>query len=64
MYLEIKKLKKETLTQFEDDVDLYYDSICYHKPLIDQKNPTACTDEQFVQNIFKQLKGGQLPAAF
>jgi hypothetical protein len=40
------------------------DSICYHKLLIDQKNPTADTDEQFIQNIFKQLNGEQLPAAF
>jgi hypothetical protein len=48
MYLEIDKLKKETLAQYENDVDLYYDSICYHKLLIDQKNPIAYTDEQFV----------------
>jgi hypothetical protein len=56
MYLEIDKLKKETLMQYENKNDLYYDSICYHKLLIDQKNPSAYTDEQFVQDIFKHLK--------
>jgi hypothetical protein len=64
MYLEIDKLKKETLEQYDNNVDLYFDSVCYHKLQIDQKNPTAYTDEQFVRDLFKQLKGEQLPLAF
>ncbi len=64
MYLEIDKLKKETLEQYNNDVDLYFDSVCYRKLQIDQKNPAAYTDDQFVQDLFKQLKGKQLPPAF
>ncbi len=64
MYLEINKLKKETLEQYDNNVNLYFDSVCYHKLQIDQKNPTAYNDEQFVGDLFKQLKGKQLPSAF
>jgi hypothetical protein len=64
MYLEIDKLKKETLEQYDNNVDLYFDSIRYHKLQIDQKNQTAYADEQFVQDLFKQLKGEQLPSTF
>ena len=64
MYLEIDKLKKETLEQYDNNVDLYFDSVHYHKLQIDQKNPTAHTDEQFVRDLFKQLKDKQLPSAF
>ena len=41
MYLEINKLKKETLEQYDNNVDLYFDSVRYHKVQIDQKNPAA-----------------------
>ncbi len=64
MYLEIKKIKKENLEQYENNLKLFFDSICYHKLHIDQKNPLAYTDNQFVCDIFKQLKGKQLPPAF
>jgi hypothetical protein len=64
MYLEIDKLKKETLEQYDNNVDLYFNSVRYHKLQIDQKNPAAYTDDQFVRDIFKQLKGEQLPSAF
>jgi hypothetical protein len=64
MYLEIDKLKKETLKQYDNNVDLYFDSVRYHKLQIDQKNPAAYTDDQFVRDILKQLKGKQLPSAF
>jgi hypothetical protein len=48
MYLEIDKLMKETLKQYDNNVDLYFHSVHYPKLQIDQKNPTAYTDEQFV----------------
>jgi hypothetical protein len=56
MYLEIDKIKKETLQQNDNNVDLYFDSIRYNKLQIDQKNPAAYTDDQFVRDLFKQLK--------
>ena len=57
MYLEIDKLKKETIEQYDNNVELYFHSVCYHKLQIDHKNPTAYTNEQFVRDLFKQLKG-------
>ena len=45
MYLKVDKLKKENLPQYESNIDLFYDSICYHKLMINQKNPSAYTDE-------------------
>ncbi len=64
MYLEIEKMKKENLEKYENNLKLFFDSICYHKLHIDQKNPLAYTDDQFVRDIFKQLRGKQLPPAF
>ncbi len=64
MYLEIKKIRKENLEQYENNLELFFDSICYHKLHIDQKNPLAYIDDQFIREIFKQLKGEQLLPAF
>ncbi len=64
MYLKIKKIKKESLEQYENNLELFYDSIHYYKFHIDQKNPLAYTDDQFVHDIFKQLKGKLLLPAF
>jgi hypothetical protein len=61
MYPKIEKIKKESLEQYENNLELFFDSIRYHKLHIDQKNPLAYTDDQFVRDIFKQLKGEQLP---
>ncbi len=55
MYLEIKNIKKENLEQYEKNLELFLGSICYHKLHIDQQNPLAYTDDQFVSDIFKQL---------
>ncbi len=60
MYPETEKIKKESLEQYENNLELFFNSICYHKLHIDQKNPLAYTDDQFVRDIFKQLKGKQL----
>ncbi len=64
MHLKIDKLKKETLELYDNSVYLYFDSVCYHKLQIDQKNPAAYTNDQFVWDLFKQLKGKQLPSEF
>jgi hypothetical protein len=64
MYLEIEKIKKENIEQYENTLELFFDSICYHKLHIDKKNPLAYTVNQFVHDIFKQRKGKQLPPAF
>jgi hypothetical protein len=61
---EIKKIKKENLEQCENNLELFIDSIHYHKLHIDQKIPLAYTDNQFFSDVFKQLKGKQLPPAF
>ena len=64
MFLEIEKIKKEKLEHHENNPDLFFDAICCHKLLIDQKNPLAYTDDQFVQDIFKELKSDHLPSSF
>ena len=64
MYLEIEKLKKETLEQHGNQVDLYFDSVRLHMLGIMQKNTQAYTDDQFVRDLFKELKGEQLPSSF
>ena len=64
MYLEIEKLKKETLEQHGNQVDLYFDSVRLHMLGIMQKNTQAYTDDQFVRDLFKELKGEQLPSPF
>ena len=64
MFLEIEKIKKEKLEHYENNPDLFFDAICCHTLLIDQKNPLAYTDDRFVQDIFKELKSDHLPASF
>jgi hypothetical protein len=64
MYLEIERLKKETLEQHGNQVDLYFDSVCLHMLGIMQKNTQTYTDDQFVRDIFKELKSEQLPLPF
>jgi hypothetical protein len=64
MFLEIEKIRKEKLEHYKNNPDLFFDAICHHKLLIDQKNPLAYTDDQFVQDIFKELKSNHLPASF
>jgi hypothetical protein len=64
MFLEIEKIKKEKLEHYKNNPDLFFDAIRCHKLLIDQKNPLAYTDNQFVRDIFKELKSDHLPASF
>jgi hypothetical protein len=60
MYLKIKKIKKQNLEQYENNLELFFDSICYHKLHIDQKNPMAYTDNQFVCDISSNYEANNL----
>ncbi|MGL6008733.1 MAG: hypothetical protein ACRC1D_04680 [Culicoidibacterales bacterium] len=64
MYAEIGKVKKLTIAQYNNDVQLYFDAIKYIKLQIDQKDPTAYTDDSFIRDIFLQLKHESLPPDF
>ena len=56
MYAEIGKAKKLTIAQHDNDVQMYFDAIKYIKLQIDQKDPTAYTDDLFIWDIFLQVK--------
>jgi hypothetical protein len=64
MYTEIRKIKKLTVAQFDNDVHLFLDVMKSIKLQIDQKDPMAYTDDAFVRNIFLQLKDEALPLEF
>ena len=48
MYTEITKVKKLTISQYDNDVQLYFDAIMFSKLQIDQKDPTAYTKDAFI----------------
>jgi hypothetical protein len=48
MYSEITKVKKLTIPQYDNDVQLFFDSIKFSKLHIDQKDPTAYTEDAFI----------------
>jgi hypothetical protein len=62
MYTEITKVKKLTIVQYDNDVQLFFDVIKFLKLHIDQKDPTAYTEDAFIWDIFLQLK--QVPVEF
>jgi hypothetical protein len=64
MYSEITKVKKLTIAQYDNDVQLFFDSIKFSKLHINQKDPTTYTEDAFIQDIFLQLKQDSLPAEF
>jgi len=64
MYLEIGTIKKMTVAQFDNDINLFCDSIKSVKLQIGSKDPNAYTDEAFVRNIFVQIKNELLPHDF
>jgi hypothetical protein len=64
MYSEITKVKQLTITQYDNDVQLFFDAIKFLKLHIDQKDPTAYTEDAFIRDIFLQLKQESLPAEF
>jgi hypothetical protein len=53
-----------TIAQFDNDINLFFDSIRSSKLQIDSKDPLAYTDDAFVCNIFDQLKNKMLPHDF
>ncbi len=61
MYTKITKVKKLTIAQHDNDVQLFFDVIKYLKLHIDQKDPTAYTKDAFIWDIFIQLKQDSLP---
>jgi hypothetical protein len=64
MYTEITNAKKLTISHYDNDVQLYFDAITFSKLQIDQKDPTAYTEDAFIRDIFLQLKHESLPAKF
>ncbi len=64
MYSEIGTVKKMTIAQFDNDINLLFDAIRSSKLQIDSKDPLAYTDNAFVHDIFAQLKNKMLPHDF
>jgi hypothetical protein len=64
MFTEISKAKKLSISQNDNDVQLYFDAIKFLKLQIDQKDSTAYTKDAFIRDIFLQLKHDTLPAEF
>jgi hypothetical protein len=64
MYTKITKVRKLTITQHDNYFQLFFDAIKYLKLHIDQKDPTAYTEDSFIWDIFIQLKQDSLPAEF
>jgi hypothetical protein len=64
MYSEITKVKQLTIAQYDNDVQLFFDAIKFLKLHINQKDPTAHTEDAFIRDIFLQLKQDSLPAEF
>jgi hypothetical protein len=62
MYTENEKVKKHTIAQHDNEVQLFFDAAKYIKLKIDQKDPTAYTEDAFIQDIFLQLKHESLPS--
>ena len=48
MYYEITKLKKLSIAQYLQDVQLFFNAIKFYKLHIDQNDPTAYTDDAFI----------------
>ncbi len=64
MYAEITKVKMLTIAQHDNNIHLYFDAVQFLKLQIDQKDPTAYTEDAYIRDIFLQLKNDSLPAEF
>ena len=53
-----------TIAQFDNDINLFCDSIKSVKFQIDSKDPNAYMDEAFVRDIIVQIKNELLPHDF
>ncbi len=59
MYSEIgavKQMKQMTIAQYDNNINLFFDSVKSVKLQINGKDPMAHMDQAFVRNIFVQLK--------
>jgi hypothetical protein len=63
-YSEITRLKKLSIAQYNHNVQLFFDAIKFYKLHINQKDPTAYTEDAYIQDIFLQLRQDSLPAEF
>ncbi len=52
MIMEITKAKKLSISQYDNDVQLYFDAITFLKLQIDQKDLTAYTEDAIIRDIF------------
>ena len=52
MYSEIGAIKQMTIVQYDEDINLFFDSIKSVKLQIDSKDPNAYTDEEFFFVIY------------
>ncbi len=64
VYSKIGAVKKMTIAQYYNGINLFFDSIKSVKLQIDSKDPLAYTDDAFVCDIFVQLKNKLLPHNF
>jgi hypothetical protein len=64
MYAVITKVKKLTIAQHNDDVQLYFDVVQFLKLQINQKDPNAYTEDAYICDIFLHLKHDSLPVEF
>jgi hypothetical protein len=64
MYAEITKVNKLTIAQYDNDVQLYFEAVQFLKLHIDQKDPSAYTEDAYIRDLFLQLKHKSLPAKF
>jgi hypothetical protein len=64
IYSEITKLKKLSIAQYNQDVQLFFNAIKFYKLHTNQKDPTAYSEDAFIRDIFLQLKQDSLPAKF
>jgi len=59
MYSEIgavKQMKQMTIAQYDNNINLFFDSVKSVKLQINGKDPMAHMDQAFVHDIFVQLK--------
>jgi hypothetical protein len=64
MYSKIGAIKQMTIVQYDNDINLFFDSVKSVKLQINSKDTLACTDQAFVRDIFVQLKNELLPHDF
>jgi hypothetical protein len=64
MYSKIGAVKQMTIAQYDNDINLFFDSINSVKLQINSKELMAYTDQAFVRNIFVQLRNELLPHDF